>query len=80
MSLVKVTVADEGHHVRTASNGVDGRTCYRRFREARVTSPVPVLFAYGVKQARRELGAEAAMDKPVDPEGLLGRLERLAAR
>lgn len=103
MSLVRLTLLDEGHRVRTAHDGVegmaeveaeppdaivldlempvmDGRAFFRALRSAGNDSPVLVLSAYGAHQARRELGAEAALDKPFEPQELLRVLNRIARR
>lgn len=60
---------------------MDGATFYRRLRdhprEAVRTAPVLIISAVGSRRAQRELGAEAAMEKPVDLEDLVAEVERL---
>lgn len=56
---------------------LDGRAAFRELRQRGVRAPVLVLSANGAHAARRELNAEAALDKPFDPFELLRRLERL---
>ena len=57
--------------------GKDGRTVFREMRAAGVTSPVMILSAYDARQAREELGSEAYMNKPFDPELLVEGLEAM---
>jgi DNA-binding response OmpR family regulator len=56
--------------------GKDGRTVFREIRAGGVAAPVMILSAYDARRAREELGSEAYMNKPFDPELLV---EGLAA-
>jgi CheY-like chemotaxis protein len=56
---------------------MDGPTFYRELRALPSDVPVLLLSAYGAQAARRELGAEAAMDKPFDPFILVERVVTL---
>jgi DNA-binding response OmpR family regulator len=56
---------------------MDGREFYRRVREAGLTTPVLILSAFGAEAARHELGADAAMSKPFDPDKLTLAVKRL---
>jgi DNA-binding response OmpR family regulator len=62
---------------------MDGRTFYRRLREHASdtvrSTPVLIISAVGARRARRELGAEACMEKPVDLEDLVAEVERLVS-
>lgn len=51
--------------------GMDGRTFYRELRSRGISAPVLIASAYGARNAQQELGAEAAIEKPFDPERLL---------
>ena len=57
--------------------GLDGRQFYQRARELGYQSPVLILSAYGAHAAQRELGAEAALAKPFEPEILTRTLNDL---
>lgn len=50
--------------------GKDGRAVFREMRQAGVTTPVLILSAYDSRQAREELGAEAHLAKPFEPDRL----------
>src|SRR3954451_1971414 len=50
---------------------MDGREFYRRARAAGLKAPVLILSAYGAVDAQKELGAEAALAKPVDTHQLV---------
>jgi DNA-binding response OmpR family regulator len=56
---------------------MDGREFYRRAREVGYTSPVLILSAYGAYAAQEELGADAALTKPFDPDVLTGTLKSI---
>ena len=58
---------------------MDGRTFYRELRALRDYTPVLMLSANGAEQARREVGANAAMSKPFDPYVLAERAKEVAA-
>src|SRR5262245_23436973 len=49
---------------------MDGRQFFRRARELGYESPVLILSAFDALAASRELGAEAALAKPFEPEAL----------
>jgi DNA-binding response OmpR family regulator len=57
---------------------IDGRTFYREMRALGYDIPVIILSAYGAETARRELGAEAALGKPFDPDVLLDTVRDVA--
>lgn len=57
--------------------GLDGRSVFRVLRERGVRAPVLLLSANGAHEARRELHAEGALEKPFDPVELLSRVEGL---
>jgi DNA-binding response OmpR family regulator len=54
--------------------GKDGRTVYREMRAAGIEAPVLVLSAYDARKARDELGSEAFLDKPFEPDILVERV------
>ncbi len=56
---------------------LDGRAAYRELRLRGVRAPVIILSANGAHDAKQELAADAAMDKPFDPIELVRRLQRL---
>src|SRR5262245_43089107 len=58
---------------------MDGRTFYREMRANGYDIPVLILSAYRADEARAELAAEASLNKPFDPDILLGRLHELIA-
>jgi CheY-like chemotaxis protein len=57
--------------------GMDGRTFYRELRSRGIPAPVLIASAYGARSAQQELGAEAAIEKPFDPEKLLDVIMRI---
>jgi two-component system response regulator MprA len=49
---------------------MDGPTFYQEARRAGYDGPVVLFSAYGARAACQELGAQAAIDKPFEPEAL----------
>jgi CheY-like chemotaxis protein len=56
---------------------MDGRAFYREMRARGYNPPVILVSAYGAATARDELGADAALDKPFDPDVLIREVRRL---
>jgi DNA-binding response OmpR family regulator len=56
---------------------MDGRTFYRAIRDRGFITPVVLLSAHGAQEARSELAAEAAINKPFDPDDLIAAVKRL---
>jgi DNA-binding response OmpR family regulator len=54
--------------------GKDGRTVFREMRAAGVETPVLILSAYDARRASDELGSQAFLDKPFEPEVLVERV------
>ena len=57
--------------------GKDGRTVFREMRETGIQTPVLILSAYDAQRAREELGAEAYLNKPFEPDVLAESLKRM---
>ena len=58
---------------------MDGRSFFTEIRSRGYQTPVLILSAYGAERARMELNANAAVNKPFDPEVLTSAVERLTA-
>ena len=56
---------------------MDGRTFYRELRDKGVQTPVVIASAYGARAAQAELGAQAAIEKPFDPDRLIDTVTRI---
>ncbi len=56
---------------------MDGRTFFRELRARGSELPVVVLSAYGARAAQREIAANAALDKPFEPERLVSIIRTL---
>ena len=56
---------------------MDGRTFYREMKSRGFDIPVLILSAYGAEAARVELDADAAVNKPFDPEFLAETVKRI---
>jgi DNA-binding response OmpR family regulator len=57
---------------------MNGRDMFLRLKEDGLQRPpVLILSAYDAERERRELGAEASLEKPFTPEDLLDAVERL---
>jgi DNA-binding response OmpR family regulator len=57
--------------------GMDGRALFREVRARGNKAPVLIASAYGARQAQQELGAEAAIEKPFDPDELVDVVRQL---
>lgn len=57
---------------------MDGRSVCREMTSRGLAGKVVILSAYGAEEARRELGADAAISKPFDPEVLIETVQDLA--
>jgi CheY-like chemotaxis protein len=57
---------------------MDGRGVCREMTSRGLSGKVVILSAYGAEEARRELGAAAAISKPFDPEVLVETVQGLA--
>src|SRR5437867_9008007 len=56
---------------------VDGRTFYNECRSAGFEGPVVIVSGFGARRAQRELGAQAALEKPFDPDELIDIVRHL---
>jgi DNA-binding response OmpR family regulator len=56
---------------------MDGRTFYRALRALGVQTPVVILSAFGARDAQAELHADAALNKPFEPDQLVELLRSL---
>jgi two-component system response regulator VicR len=56
---------------------VDGRTFYEQARRSGYDGPVMVCCASGARAAQREIGADAAVEKPFDPDDLISSVKEL---
>ena len=56
---------------------MDGRTFFRELRARGVNTPVVIASAYGARAAQAELGAQAAIEKPFDPDRLIDTVNRI---
>ena len=57
--------------------GKDGRTVFREMRESGIQTPVLILSAFDAQRARDELGADAYLNKPFEPDMLAESLQRM---
>jgi DNA-binding response OmpR family regulator len=57
--------------------GKDGRAVFKELRELGIDSPVLILSAFDAQRAYVELGAQAYMNKPFEPERLAEAVRRL---
>jgi CheY-like chemotaxis protein len=58
---------------------MDGRTFYREMRNRGHETKVVIVSAYGAEEAKRELRADAAIPKPLDPDQLVETVQRVAS-
>ena len=57
--------------------GKDGRAVFREMRESGIQTPVLILSAFDAARAREELGADAYLNKPFEPDALAESLQRM---
>jgi DNA-binding response OmpR family regulator len=57
--------------------GKDGRQVFRELREMGIQSPVLILSAYDARNAQQELGAQAYVNKPFEPERLVEAVQAM---
>jgi two-component system OmpR family response regulator len=57
--------------------GMDGRQFFHEYRSRGYDGSILILSAYGAEAGRRELGADAAVSKPFEPERLTNVVEQL---
>jgi DNA-binding response OmpR family regulator len=58
---------------------LDGKAVYRQLRSRGLQTPVLIASAFGAREAQLELGAQAAMEKPFDPDRLVETVRDLLA-
>ena len=56
---------------------MDGRTFYRELRARGTDTPVLILSAFEARRGQRELGANAYLNKPFDPDDLVREVRQL---
>lgn len=56
---------------------MDGRGFFQELRARGDRTPVIVSSAFGARRAQRELGAEASLEKPFEPDALVATVARL---
>ena len=56
---------------------MNGCDFYRELRSRGIETPVLIASAYGAREYQKELGAQACVEKPFDPEDLVSELERI---
>jgi len=50
---------------------------FYELRARGIETPVLIASAHGARDVQRELGAQASLEKPFDPEVLVSELERI---
>jgi CheY-like chemotaxis protein len=60
--------------------GMDGRQVFQEARRTGVETPVIFCSAYGANEARREVGAQGAIDKPFSPDTLIAAVMDVAGK
>jgi DNA-binding response OmpR family regulator len=60
--------------------GKDGRQVFKEMRDGGNHTPVLILSAYDARRAYEDLGSEAYLNKPFEPEKLVAALNTMLAR